>query len=166
MPADTRERQQPNHASPPVVPPIGARTTYALQRLLRPNPAWRSLARWLERHRRPYRAFTAAEATVKSSLFGCKMCGQCALPATGYACPMTCPKEMRNGPCGGVRADGTCEVFPGVQCVWVAAFERCERSGRVGDLDLLHHPIDQRSRGQSSWVNYWQGRDDDLWGPP
>jgi hypothetical protein len=24
-------------------------------------------------------------------------------------------------------------------------------------------PIDQRAWGQSSWVNYWSGRDDDLW---
>ena len=38
------------------------------------------------------------ERTARSALFGCRMCGQCALPATGYACPMTCPKQLRNGP--------------------------------------------------------------------
>jgi hypothetical protein len=27
----------------------------------------------------------------------------------------------------------------------------------------LQRPIDQRKWGQSSWVNYWLGRDDDLW---
>jgi hypothetical protein len=27
----------------------------------------------------------------------------------------------------------------------------------------LQRPIDQRKWGQSSWVNYWLGRDDELW---
>ena len=29
------------------------------------------------------------------------------LPSTGMACPTNCAKQMRNGPCGGVRADGS-----------------------------------------------------------
>jgi hypothetical protein len=91
------------------------------------------------------------------------MCGQCALPATGYTCPMTCPKQLRNGPCGGVWPGGWCEVHPTLRCVWVTAFDRAERAGRGGDLDLLQRPVDHREWGRSSWVNYWQGRDDDLW---
>ena len=41
------------------------------------------------------------------------MCGQCVLHSTGMTCPMTCPKTLRNGPCGGVREDGDCEVEAG-----------------------------------------------------
>ena len=91
------------------------------------------------------------------------MCGQCALPVTGYVCPMGCPKELRNGPCGGVGADGSCEVYPALRCVWVEAYERTAGQGRVADLRLLHRPIDHRRWGQSSWLNYWQGRDEALW---
>jgi hypothetical protein len=28
---------------------------------------------------------------------------------------------------------------------------------------LLHRPVDHRRWGQSSWLNYWQGRDEQLW---
>jgi hypothetical protein len=91
------------------------------------------------------------------------MCGQCALPVTAYACPMTCPKQLRNGPCGGVAPDGSCEVYPGMRCVWLIAYERADAEGRVGDLRRLQRPIDQRKWGQSSWVNYWLGEDEGLW---
>ena len=85
------------------------------------------------------------------------------LPVTGYACPMTCPKQLRNGPCGGVGADGSCEVFPDTRCVWLVAHERAERAGRVADLLLLQRPVDHRRWGESSWLNYWAGRDENLW---
>jgi hypothetical protein len=146
----------------PTTPSFSARAMYRLHRLLEPNRAYSVLARWLERHGRPGRMFTAAEEAVKSRGFGCRMCGQCALPVTGYACPMTCPKQLRNGPCGGVGAGGECEVHPQERCVWVVAYERAEASGRLSDLAILQRPIDQRQWGQSSWVNYWQGRDEGL----
>jgi len=46
---------------------------------------------------------------------------------------------------------------------WLVAFERAEANGRAADLHLLQRPIDQQGWGQSSWVNYWSGRDGDLW---
>ena len=61
------------------------------------------------------------ERAAKSLMFDCRECGQCVLSATGMACPMNCAKQMRNGPCGGVRADGSCEVDPAMRCVWVEA---------------------------------------------
>ena len=73
------------------------------------------------------------------------------------------PKELRNGPCGGVGADGRCEVYPELRCVWVEAYERAASQGRAADLRLLHRPIDHRRWGESSWLNYWQGRDEGLW---
>ena len=147
----------------PTAPQPPARATYRLGRLLRPNPAYRRLASWLERSPRALRVFTTTERRSKEALFGCRMCGQCALPATGYACPMTCPKQLRNGPCGGVSADGGCEVYPEQRCVWVIAYERAERTGRAADLAALQRPVDHRQTGQSSWVNYWLGRDEGLW---
>ncbi len=147
----------------PVRPRLPAGLMYVLNRALRPNPANRSLARWLEGVRWANRLFTSAEHVVKKEVFGCVMCGQCALPVTGYACPMTCPKQLRNGPCGGVGADGSCEVYPELRCVWLEAVERAAGSGHSQDLLTLHRPVDHRAFGQSAWVNYWQGRDAELW---
>ena len=59
--------------------------------------------------------------------------------------------------------DGRCEVYPELRCVWVTAFERAEAAGHGADLDLLQRPLDHREAGRSSWVSYWQGRDEDLW---
>jgi hypothetical protein len=134
-----------------------------VHRLLARGPFWRRVAERLESAPPLRRAFTRVEHAVKRRLFGCRMCGQCALPTTAYACPMTCPKQLRNGPCGGVRADGGCEVYPDMRCVWLVAYERAEREGRVADLRRLQRPIDQRRWGESAWLSYWRGRDEGLW---
>ena len=65
-----------------------------------------------------------AEKLSKGIVFDCQMCGQCVLHFTGMTCPMTCPKNLRNGPCGGVRENGHCEIIPDMPCVWVQAWER------------------------------------------
>jgi hypothetical protein len=162
-----RSDPSPDAGAPrPTRPRLDARAAYALHRLLAANRAYRALAALLERHPRVYRRFTAAEEATKRSLFGCRMCGRCALPVTGYTCPMTCPKQLRNGPCGGVAPDGGCEVYPELRCVWVLAWERAEAAPHGADLDLLALPVDHREQGRSSWVNYWQGRDERLWITP
>jgi len=147
----------------PARPRLPAGLAYRIQRLLAPNAGYRRLARWLEGSPFWYRIFTATEQKAKNEIFGCRMCGQCTLPVTGYACPMTCPKQLRNGPCGGVGRDGSCEVYPELRCVWLEACERAEGHGRAADLQLLQRPLDHRGWGQSSWVSYWDGRDDGLW---
>lgn len=147
----------------PVSPRVPLGLARLLQVLLRPNPLLRAFARRLEASPRAYAVFTALEERVKRAGFGCRMCAQCALPVTSYACPMTCPKELRNGPCGGVRLDGGCEVYPERRCVWLVAYERAASEDRVGDLRRFQFPIDQRKWGRSSWVNYWLGRDEGLW---
>jgi Methylene-tetrahydrofolate reductase C terminal len=147
----------------PVTPRARARSMYLLHHLLEPNAGYRRLAGWLDAMPRLGRLFTTAEKAVKKEIFGCHMCGQCALPSTGYACPQTCPKQLRNGPCGGVGSGGRCEVYPQMKCVWVTAYERAAAQGRASDLERLQLPIDHRVWGQSSWVRYWQGRDEDLW---
>ena len=147
----------------PTPPRISLRNALFLQRLLRPNRLRAAFASWLEATPVAYRLFAFVEEGIKRRIFGCRMCAQCALPATAYACPESCPKELRNGPCGGVREDGGCEVYPELRCVWLIAYERAEREGRVADLRRLQRPIDQRKWGRSSWVNYWLGRDEGLW---
>lgn len=147
----------------PTRPRPSARATFRIAPLVAPNAVYRRVAAWLSRSPRALRLFTAVEKRSKESLFGCRMCGQCALPATAYACPMTCPKQLRNGPCGGVSPSGDCEVYPGMRCVWVIAHERAVESGHEADLAKLQRPLDHRFRGTSSWVNYWSGRDENLW---
>ena len=112
------------------------------------DPLWRRLG--YERLERPV---AAIERRVKGLLFDCQMCGQCALSETGMSCPMNCPKAMRNGPCGGVRADGNCEVVPTMRCVWVEAWEgsRRMRSGRAA-IRALRPAVDRRLIGTSAWL--------------
>jgi hypothetical protein len=66
---------------------------------------------------------------------------------------MNCPKTMRNGPCGGVRADGSCEVVPAMRCVWVEAWEgsRRMRAGREA-IRAVRPPVDRRLAGTSAWL--------------
>ena len=103
------------------------------------------------------------ERAAKHPLFGCHMCGQCVLHDTGMTCPMTCPKTLRNGPCGGVREDGTCEVDPQMECVWLKAERRSRTLPMPGSwrehFHLLRPPVDNRLRGTSSWLNLVTGRD-------
>ena len=104
-------------------------------------------------YQRLERPFMTVERTVKGLLFDCKMCGQCVLSSTGMSCPMNCPKSLRNGPCGGVRADGNCEVKPDMRCVWVEAYRGSERiPGGVESMSKVQFAVDQRSQGRSSWL--------------
>jgi hypothetical protein len=92
------------------------------------------------------------EKAVKGFLFDCQMCGQCVLSSTGMACPMNCPKQLRNGPCGGVREHGYCEVNPEMRCVWVEAFEGSQRMRSGMSIQLVQFPVDRRLQGRSSWL--------------
>ena len=112
------------------------------------NRLFRSIG--YQRLERPVAAF---ERTVKGALFDCRMCGQCVLSSTGMSCPMNCPKALRNGPCGGVRTDGNCEVKPEMKCVWVQAYEGSERiPGGVAAMREMQFAVDQRLQGKSSWL--------------
>jgi hypothetical protein len=66
---------------------------------------------------------------------------------------MNCPKNLRNGPCGGVRSDGGCEVRPEMKCVWHEAVAGSLRiSGGVEALRTIQLPVDRRLAGKSSWL--------------
>jgi hypothetical protein len=99
------------------------------------------------------RPIAVVEKAVKSVLFDCRMCGQCVLSSTGMSCPMNCPKTLRNGPCGGVRDDGCCEVKPDMRCVWVEAYRGSERiPGGVAAMTQVQFAVDHRLQGRSSWL--------------
>ncbi len=100
-----------------------------------------------------------AETPFKRWLFDCRSCGQCVLHYTGMTCPMTCPKQLRNGPCGGVRADGKCEVYPDRDCVWVLALQRLEKTPYRREQFRVNPPVDWQLEGMASWVTHATGRD-------
>jgi hypothetical protein len=94
------------------------------------------------------------EKIGKGAVFNCKMCGQCTLHFTGMTCPMGCPKNLRNGPCGGVRAGGYCEVDAAMKCVWVEAFERSQKMKVYGDdIYQIQPPLNQQNMGRSAFMN-------------
>lgn len=108
--------------------------------------------RWIgyERLEKPF-AFT--ERVVKGIIFDCKMCGQCALSSTGMSCSMNCPKSLRNGPCGGVREGGFCEVKPAMRCVWVEAWDGASRMQHgLERIAVVQPPVDRSLEGSSSWL--------------
>jgi hypothetical protein len=112
------------------------------------HPVWKRLG-----YARLERPVAASERVIKGLLFDCKMCGQCVLSSTGMSCPMNCPKNLRNGPCGGVRSDGYCEVRPEMKCVWHEAVAGSLRiSGGVEALRIIQLPVDRRLVGKSSWL--------------
>jgi Methylene-tetrahydrofolate reductase C terminal len=111
------------------------------------DPVWRRIG--VQRLEKP---FSATEAWVKGMLFDCQMCGRCTLSVTGMTCPANCPKSIRNGPCGGVRSDGHCEVKPEMRCVWVEAWEGAKR---MRDIEPFCRPLPPREHnieGSSAWL--------------
>jgi hypothetical protein len=110
--------------------------------------------------RRIERLFIWGEVVTKVPLFGCKMCGVCNLRGTGMTCPMLCPKQMRNGPCGGVRENGHCEIDSEMQCVWIPGWERADKMRWYGErVAIVHPPLDWRLGGSSAWINFLEDRE-------
>jgi hypothetical protein len=98
------------------------------------------------------RPVAAVERITKRLLFDCRMCGQCVLSSTGMSCPMNCPKQLRNGPCGGVRPGGYCEVKPAMRCVWVLAWDGAARMRNGDRIRDVQPPVDRSLEGSSSWL--------------
>lgn len=98
------------------------------------------------------RVFTLFEQGVKGALFGCSMCGNCILQETAFVCPMTCPKGLRNGLCGGATPE-SCEVDPSRPCTWYKIYERAERMGRLDTLLEINAPLDGSRLGRETWID-------------
>lgn len=120
--------------------------TYPLMKRISPR-----FADWL---------MVGSEEVLKGWIFNCQMCGQCILHSTGMTCPMNCPKNLRNGPCGGVRPNGHCEVIPDMPCVWVQAWERSKSMLIFADdIKVIQPPVNRALQNTSAWVNMVEGRD-------
>jgi len=66
---------------------------------------------------------------------------------------MNCPKQLRNGPCGGVSLDGYCEVKPEMRCVWAEAWRGAGQfDGGLAAIQVVQAPVDRRMEGTSSWL--------------
>ena len=121
---------------------------HTFERLLGP------FQRWLVPGGVTERIFVNLEIISKVPLFDCRMCGHCVLHSTGMTCPMTCPKTLRNGPCGGVLVNGHCEVKPEIPCVWVQAWQRSNNMAANGDqIRSIQPPLNNRLQGTSAWIN-------------
>jgi len=105
--------------------------------------------------------FHRLEHLTKVVLFDCKDCGDCALIDVAYLCPMSqCPKNQRNGACGG-SFQGWCEVYPGKkQCVYVRAYARLKKHGEEDELDKgIVEPCNWDLYQTSSWINFYLEKD-------
>lgn len=145
---------------------VGGVVPRALDTLARVFPVsrdtWmrRSLARlfrWIDRRPVLARGVERVELAIKKPVFGCEACGNCVLSWLQYVCPQTCPKQMRNGPCGGTHL-GRCEVVD-QPCIWVAVWERATVAERTESLKVYVPPPDRSLQGTSSWINYFLDRD-------
>jgi hypothetical protein len=116
--------------------------------MVRLDPVFRTIG-----YQRVEAPMALIERGVKSVLFDCKMCGQCVLSSTGMSCPMNCPKQLRNGPCGGVRPGGFCEVKPEMRCVWVEAWDGAARMKHgMERIEVVQPPVNRELEGSSSWL--------------
>ncbi|MEL7563517.1 MAG: methylenetetrahydrofolate reductase C-terminal domain-containing protein [Dehalobacterium sp.] len=101
------------------------------------------------------------EHLAKVVLYDCKDCGDCALMDLAYVCPMSqCPKNQRNGACGG-SYNGWCEVYPNERkCAWVKAYARLKNYHEESKLDAYHvAPCNWDFYQTSSWSNFYSGKD-------
>lgn len=101
-----------------------------------------------------------SEHVSKQMLFDCRDCGDCALPELQFLCPQSqCPKQQRNGPCGGSRLDA-CEVYPDRPCVWNRVYTRAKAFGELEKIrTTIIGPRDWKLRSTSGWINFHLDRD-------
>lgn len=105
--------------------------------------------------------FTGLEYGIKHRTHDCRKCGDCAMLERAYICPMSqCPKQQRNGPCGG-SFNGWCEVYPNERkCIYVRAYERLKYDNCESKLSEGYiRPCNWDLYETSSWYNFYAGKD-------
>jgi hypothetical protein len=101
------------------------------------------------------------EHAAKWPVFRCQMCGQCALRTTGFTCSMRCPKQLRNGPCGGAT-NGRCETDSSKPCIWTMIYKRANSPlgrmfGQHKKIEKQFPSLDWRLYGTCAWINLVTG---------
>lgn len=114
------------------------------------------LSRFAEKKPFWYRLASFFELAVKRLLFDCRQCDDCALFELYYVCPESqCPKAQRQGPCGGSRSDGKCEVFADHTCIWELVYPRARNRRQLDKLRYIIPPRNWKLYETSSWINYY-----------
>jgi len=71
----------------------------------------------------------------------CEACGDCFLDRTGGICPIVrCAKGLLNGPCGGMRRGGKCEIDPEKDCAWSLIYRQLEKQGKLNLMRKYYPP--------------------------
>ena len=115
----------------------------------KPRKGWH--LRWV------YKPLFFIEEAIKKVGFDCRSCGQCILSTTGFVCPMRCPKQLRNGACGGA-SNGMCEVDNQKKCVWNEIYEGVDSLDKIEPLINFQKPTDYRLTNKSAIVNWLDNR--------
>ncbi|MEA4900216.1 methylenetetrahydrofolate reductase C-terminal domain-containing protein [Desulfitobacterium sp.] len=152
-----------NRKNLPLNAPVGI--SYSGMRLMHhllftPNKAFFPVMRSIYKSRKANHKH-GFEHLAKVAMLDCKDCGDCAMFELAYLCPMSqCPKNQRNGACGG-SFNGWCEVYPNQKkCIYVRAYSRLKKFSEEEDLDSHHIPPANWDLYQtSSWSNFYLGRD-------
>jgi len=111
----------------------------------------------------PWARLLGVSSLYRKTTLGCVNCGDCIQDHAAYAgCTMRwCYKNLRNGPCGGSRPDGSCETDAGVPCIWnliyMATIAAGEDPARFGHTVLP--PRDWNLDRTNALVNRYTGRD-------
>lgn len=82
-------------------------------------------------------------AVAKTLLAGCRKCSSCRLPLREYVCPEQCPKRLADGPCGGVKPDGSCELSKS-ECVHSKIVRFAHKRGTLPELETKN--VDQAEK--------------------
>ena len=72
---------------------------------------------------------------LKRIFAGCGGCDRCRLAQSEFICPEHCPKRLANGPCGGIRPDGGCEVAGFGECIFRRQYRIAEWRGHTLELE-------------------------------
>jgi methylenetetrahydrofolate reductase (NADPH) len=155
-----RAQKKPRTLLPVVLDAAGKTLPVPWAKQVRDTPARRAVTRlfaWIDGRPALRDLVERFEYWGKRPVFGCEACGNCVLGHMEYVCPQTCPKQMRNGPCGGTLA-GRCEVVDQA-CIWVSVYSRAESAGRIPDLNTFIPAADRKLARTSSWINFFLDRD-------